>query len=81
MTDEQDIKDTTPVPHTDDGIPTVVNGQPLSDIAIQALREAKARQAEKVKKTEMAKEIGGPAREEEPTRYGDWEKGGRVSDF
>ena len=27
-----------------------------------------------------AKEIGGP-RGPEPTRYGDWEKGGRCSDF
>ena len=50
MTDEKDIKDTAPVPHTDDGIPKVVNGQPLSDTAIQALREAKAREAEKIKK-------------------------------
>jgi hypothetical protein len=26
-------------------------------------------------------EIGGPAGPLEPTRYGDWERGGRASDF
>ena len=29
---------------------------------------------------EIAKEIGGPSGPE-PTRYGDWERNGRVSDF
>jgi hypothetical protein len=32
------------------------------------------------KPKEMAKEIGGP-KGPEPTRYGDWERNGRVSDF
>ena len=31
-------------------------------------------------KTPMPKEIGGPSGPE-PTRYGDWERKGRVSDF
>ncbi len=31
-------------------------------------------------RTEMAKEIGGP-KGPEPTRYGDWEVGGRCTDF
>ncbi len=32
------------------------------------------------KPTEKPKEIGGP-KGPEPTRYGDWERNGRVSDF
>jgi len=35
---------------------------------------------EKVDKTTMPKEIGGP-KGPEPTRYGDWEVKGRCSDF
>jgi hypothetical protein len=31
-------------------------------------------------KPDLPKEIGGP-RGPEPTRYGDWERNGRVSDF
>jgi hypothetical protein len=31
-------------------------------------------------KPQMPKEIGGP-KGPEPTRYGDWERNGRVSDF
>lgn len=35
---------------------------------------------EKAEKTVPPQEIGGP-QGPEPTRYGDWEKGGRCSDF
>ena len=69
------------VPMTGDGIPMIVNGQTLSETAIGALREARDRAALKTDKEDMAKEIGGPRRKEEPTRYGDWEKGGKLSDF
>lgn len=34
----------------------------------------------KIPSKKITKEIGGP-KGHEPTRYGDWEKGGRVSDF
>jgi len=34
----------------------------------------------KAQKSEKIKEIGGP-KGPEPTRYGDWEVGGRCSDF
>jgi len=36
--------------------------------------------AAKPAKPAMSKEIGGP-KGPEPTRYGDWERNGRVSDF
>ena len=38
------------------------------------------KQVKKVKETKKIKEIGGQ-KGPEPTRYGDWEKNGRVSDF
>jgi hypothetical protein len=37
-------------------------------------------QAPQPAKPSMPKEIGGPTGPE-PTRYGDWERNGRVSDF
>jgi hypothetical protein len=46
---------------------------------VRALKEAEERR----KSREAAKrptEIGGP-KGEEPTRYGDWERGGRAIDF
>ncbi len=53
--------------------------KPLSAAARRALEEAAARrQAEK--KASPAPEKGGP-KGEEPTRYGDWERGGRAVDF
>lgn len=57
-----------------------------STAAADALAEAKARQAKasqaaaKKQQGGMAPEIGGPGGPE-PTRYGDWERNGRVSDF
>jgi|TARA_B110000881_G_scaffold92673_1_gene81253 hypothetical protein len=38
------------------------------------------KQVKKVKEPKKIKEIGGQ-KGPEPTRYGDWEKNGRVSDF
>lgn len=47
------------------------------------MEEAKTEKAETEKKPQppkMPKEIGGPTGPE-PTRYGDWEKNGRCTDF
>jgi hypothetical protein len=52
----------------------------LSPAAKRALEEAEARRRTRDAGAEKSPEIGcqdGP----EPTRYGDWEKGGIVSDF
>ena len=43
-------------------------------------KKVDANQVKKVKKPKRPKEIGGQ-KGPEPTRYGDWEKNGRVSDF
>ena len=50
------------------------------NIAEQALKEAEDRKKNNKKTIKMPKEIGGPA-ELEPTRFGDWERKGIVSDF
>jgi hypothetical protein len=47
--------------------------------ARRALAEAEERRR-KAEKAELPKEIGGP-KGPEPTRYGDWERKGIVSDF
>ncbi|MFA5949317.1 MAG: succinate dehydrogenase assembly factor 4 [Hyphomicrobium sp.] len=59
--------------------------RPLSPAAQRALAEAEARraaarEAEAHQPPSAAAEIGGRDGPE-PTRYGDWEKGGIVSDF
>jgi hypothetical protein len=46
----------------------------------RANAEAEARRAAAKRATEMPAEVGGPKRPE-PTRYGDWERKGLVSDF
>ncbi len=51
----------------------------LPSAAQRALAEAEARR-KAASKVARPKEIGGP-KGEEPTRYGDWEKGGRAVDF
>jgi len=51
----------------------------LKEAGERALKEAKERQATE-KKAELPEELGGRDGPE-PTRYGDWEKKGRVSDF
>lgn len=51
----------------------------LSPQAQRALKEAAARR-KNAQRTADAKELGGP-KGAEPTRYGDWERGGRAVDF
>ena len=56
-----------------------VKAQRLKDAAERALKEAKERAAN-AEPTELPEELGGRDGPE-PTRYGDWEKKGIVSDF
>jgi len=51
----------------------------LSKAARDALREAEARKS-KTNKADLPPEKGGRDGLE-PTRFGDWEKGGKISDF
>jgi hypothetical protein len=44
------------------------------------MSDEKKPETEKQPAPEMPKEIGGP-KGPEPTRYGDWERNGRCSDF
>jgi hypothetical protein len=71
---------TSSEPHEPDAI-----GEPekrvLSPAAQRALKEAEERRAKEAAEAAARQpELGGPAGPE-PTRYGDWEKGGIVSDF
>ena len=59
--------------------PGAAPGKTLSPAARRALEEAAVRHAAAVP-TAMTPEEGGPAGPE-PTRYGDWERGGRAVDF
>lgn len=54
----------------------------IAAAAQRALAEAEARRTEQAKSDAKAKpkELGGP-KGPEPTRYGDWERKGIVSDF
>jgi hypothetical protein len=72
MADDRSLpKAATPVPER----------KPLSPAAQRALAEAQARrEAAEAHAKAMAKEVGGP-KGPEPTRYGDWESKGIVSDF
>ena len=55
--------------------------RPLTPAAERALAEAAARRAAAEREAAVKRpEIGGPEGPE-PTRYGDWEKGGITSDF
>ena len=56
----------------------LAGGQALTRAALQDVL-AKKRRAAKAKEAPTG-ELGGPEGPE-PTRYGDWEVGGRVSDF
>jgi hypothetical protein len=56
------------------------NSKPVSPAAARALAEAEARRLAREEKAKPAPEIGGRGGPE-PTRYGDWEKGGIASDF
>jgi hypothetical protein len=51
----------------------------IADAAARATAEAEARRAAETKQ-ELPPELGG-RKGPEPTRYGDWEKKGIVSDF
>jgi hypothetical protein len=51
----------------------------LAEAAQRAKAEAAARRAKEAK-VELPPELGGP-KGPEPTRYGDWERKGIVSDF
>ena len=52
---------------------------PIAEAGARAWAEADARR-EKERKTSLPPENGGP-KGPEPTRYGDWERKGIVSDF
>ncbi|GGY46556.1 DUF1674 domain-containing protein [Parvularcula lutaonensis] len=80
MTDTGD-KELEPVPKTEDGIPLFANGRKLTDKEIEILREARARRDAIDARADVPKEVNGGDRKAEPTRYGDWEKGGRAYDF
>jgi hypothetical protein len=54
--------------------------RPLPPAAERALAEAAARRAERDRNADGAKESGGRGGLD-PTRYGDWEKDGLISDF
>ncbi len=61
--------------------PVVAERKPLPAAAQRALAEAAERRAAAARvQPSMPPEVGGSAGPE-PTRYGDWEKGGIVSDF
>ena len=76
-----------PAPSTDEaegpgfnaGVPHATPDRPLSDVARRALLEAADRRAAQEARAQ-AVEHGGP-KGPEPTRYGDWEKNGIISDF
>ena len=70
-----------PIPKTEDGIPLVANGRPLTDAQVQALREARDRRAAIDAAADLPPERGGSTKPGEPTRYGDWERAGRAYDF
>lgn len=59
--------------------PGAAPGKTLTPAARRALEEAAARRAA-AKALDLPPEVGGPSGPE-PTRYGDWEKGGIASDF
>ncbi|HRO01192.1 succinate dehydrogenase assembly factor 4 [Nitrobacter sp.] len=52
----------------------------LSPAARRALAEAEARRAAQTDASAPPKEVQGP-KGPEPTRFGDWERGGIASDF
>eukprot|EP00483_Globobulimina_turgida_P007205 UN07219 len=66
--------------HQDKDETESTNDEKLSDDKIAKENENQPKDPKKRKDPKDIKEIGGP-QGPEPTRYGDWEKGGRVSDF
>ena len=76
MTKPTDMLENAPDP-----IRHPTSGEPLSPAAVRALKEAEERRAAAASEDRrQPPERGGPDGPE-PTRYGDWEKGGIVSDF
>ena len=67
----------TPDPPGENG---VEGRKSLPPAAQRALKEAEARRAAQKAEAGRAGELGGP-KGAEPTRYGDWERGGRAVDF
>lgn len=55
-------------------------GKVLPPAAVRALEEAEERRAKETAKANRPTERNGPSGEE-PTRYGDWERGGIAYDF
>ena len=70
------------MPMTDDDLlpEGAAPGKPLTPAARRALAEAAARRGAEEPATAAPTELGGP-KGLEPTRYGDWERKGIVSDF
>ena len=54
--------------------------KPLTDAALRALREAEDRRTKAGGEQPLPPERGG-RKGPEPTRFGDWEKDGKLSDF
>ncbi len=62
-------------------VPGAAPGKPLTPAARRALLEAADRRAARdAEIAALPPEEGGPSGPE-PTRYGDWERGGRAVDF
>lgn len=60
--------------------PSAEIAQRVREAGERAKAEAEARRAADAAKMPLPAEIGGP-KGPEPTRYGDWEKNGLISDF
>lgn len=60
--------------------PNAAPGKQLSPAARRALEEAAERKATRNKTKSLPKETAGP-KGAEPTRFGDWERGGITYDF
>lgn len=63
-----------------DTIENAAPGKELSPAAVRALTEAAERRQKEKAKADRPTERNGPSGEE-PTRYGDWERGGIAYDF
>lgn len=60
--------------------PNAAPGKKLTPAARRALEEAAERKASRKNAKSLPKETAGP-KGAEPTRYGDWERGGITYDF
>jgi len=78
---ETEHQDQGPVGHAEAAAPEPAPKKDLSPAAQRALAEAEARRADRDAAVEaLPKELKGRGGKE-PTRYGDWEKDGIISDF